>query len=74
MKYEKEINEIKTFDKVYFTFRTWDNFLRRANPANYRLVTSEEAVENIVERLPSICEIKIRHEDDYPYPLVQANL
>lgn len=74
MKYEKEINEIKTYTKVYFTFRTWDNFLRRANPANYRLVTPEEAINNIMERLPSICAVDIRHDADYPYPLVQAHL
>lgn len=74
MKHEKEINEIKTFDKVYFTFRTWDNFLRRANPANYRLVTSEEAIDNIIERLPSICSVEIHHDNNYPYPLVEANL
>lgn len=74
MKYEKEINEIKKNQKVYFTWRGWDIYLRRATPSNYHLVTSEEAVTNIIERLPSICEIRVFNDDNYPYPCVEVNL
>ena len=74
MKFDTEINQIKTYDKVYFTWRTWDNFSRRANPADYRLMSSSEAINKIWDRLPSICTIKINVDEDYPYPLVQANL
>lgn len=74
MKYEKEINKIKEHEKVYFTFLYWDNFTRRLYPWTYSLYSSEEVVNKIIEKLPSILQIDFYEDDEYPYPQVRAHL
>jgi hypothetical protein len=74
MKFENEINKIKQHKKVYFTFLYWDNFSRRLCPWTYSLLNSEEVVEKIIAKLPSILEIDFYEDSDYPYPQVRAHL